>query len=105
MSPLPTIKRPNGTVYRPRKIAAYVWDNTDTSGAFGALVLGTLDLGKAYAVAEKAMRRRFAPDLVATKPLAGWWRITLHWGELAYWRVDLVNGRAGIMFTADIPER
>jgi len=50
---LATITRPNGTIYRPRKLRAMVWGNND-EGPTGIVVFGTEDVATARALAQQA---------------------------------------------------
>ncbi len=99
-----TVTRPNGKVYRPRKLGLrYVaWTNDPEPGR-GVIVLGLLD--DRYPVREHAAglaaywfdEPRGHYDL--TNPQPGWWRDAYdRRGERAWIRDD-VRGAPGIMYT------
>jgi hypothetical protein len=97
--PLPPIRRPDGRLYRPRRIVVIPWD--DWHGSSGALVLGTQDIGHARVLAEAECRYRW--DSYAGRAALGWWRDGFENGERA-WVWDVVRGRAGVSFRAqDVP--
>jgi hypothetical protein len=95
------IERPNGKVYRPRRIRAEAWENDDTWSEWrgGAVVLGTHDVELARPLATAAIRRHFDAELVAADPEVGWWRLGFHFGELR-WMPDPERGAAAVYFTA-----
>lgn len=106
---LPTlapIERPNGKLYRPRKIVVEPWENDGwANDGCGAVVLGTHDVEAARALATERIRDWFDSELTPTKPEVGWFRLAYGGsrGEMN-WVRDEVHGRAGVMFTADYPE-
>lgn len=92
---LVSISRPNGAIYRPRKVVAYDWEDPwawDTATQ-GAVVFGTHDVDRARPVAEQVCGN------YAVNPRKGWWRDGYANGERA-WIHDPVRGRAGVMFDA-----
>ena len=104
MADLAPVTRPNGKVYRPRKIVTWSWENEGyPDDECGAVVLGTHDAEKAKMLADHAVKRWFDDALIATKPEVAWFRLGYLSGVLT-WLRDPVNGRAGVMFTADYPE-
>lgn len=98
---LPAIERPNGKVYRPRRIRTEVWEDDDAWSEWrgGAVVMGTHDVELARPLATEAIRRHFDSELVAANPEVGWWRLGFRFGEL-HWTTDEQRGPAAVLFTA-----
>ena len=93
--------RPNGRIYRPRKVVGYAWENPDDlSSDFisGVIVLGTHDVERARTLACSLGRYWFGLDH-AIRPHVGWFRDGFEYG-VRCWVDDPVTGRAGVMFTA-----
>ena len=103
---LPTIARPNGTTYRPRKITTEIWGDEDE--VTDVVVFGTHDVNFSRPLAVKA-----AEDYTA-EFLSGWrlevadeservWRTRrlacFDEGQPIYqWWHDPMHGRAGVRF-------
>jgi len=97
---LAPVERPDGRLYRPRKVAAYAWENdTVHDWSAGAVVLGTHDVEAAQALADSAVKAWFGGELSAVEPELGWWRSSYFYGDPT-WVDDPVHGRAGVWFTA-----
>jgi hypothetical protein len=99
----PAIRRPNGKVYRPRKVVVRTWDNEEAYGVFddyGVFVLGTHNIVAAEPLATERIRRQWDSDLVAVKPERRWVRLGYLGGELA-WIEDPERGRAAVQFHAE----
>ena len=90
---LDEIQRPNGKPYRPRRVVAQAVGEEDE----GVLVLGTHDLGRAQALADKLARYIAGSGFVAVQPETGWWRDGFECGQRR-WVNDEVRGRAGVLF-------
>ena len=91
-----TIARPDGRVYRPRKVTANaVVDGDDLLTA--VIVLGTHDVGRAQPLADSYAAWQLGNGYRAVDPLAGWWRDGFYCGHRA-WITDPVKGRAGVWF-------
>ena len=96
------VRRPNGQLYRPRKMVAYqVPDEDDIISA--VLVLGTHDIARAQALADQVAARYADSGCIAADPVAGWWRDGFEGGRRC-WVKDDRRGRAGVMFR-EIVER
>ena len=100
---LPAIERPNGAMYRPRKIIAYPIDDDDCDCMTGVVVFGTHDVGRALDVANRLVRAQVAPDFVAVTPRLIWWTDGFRYGRRTF-ETDPDRGRAGVYF-AEIVER
>lgn len=98
MSELEPIVRPNGKIYRPRKIAVSYCEEGACADAC-VIVLGTHDLAVAWphALAEARYRLSVDPDPHGSP---GWWRDVIRNGERV-WEYDDVRGRAGINFAIE----
>ncbi|HZR50164.1 MAG TPA: hypothetical protein VFB06_11650 [Streptosporangiaceae bacterium] len=91
-----TVTRPDGRLYRSRKVAAYpVTDEDDM--VCGIMVLGTRDISRAKPLADSSAAAWVDGGYVAADPLAGWWRDGYEAGRRC-WVDDPVSGRAGIWF-------
>lgn len=97
MDDLPAILRPNGKVYRPRKLVAYAFED-DHAGESGVVVLGTHDPVRAHALAERVARSWYGTEYVV-EPVQVWWHDGIENGDRR-WMHDPVRGRAGVCFTA-----
>lgn len=97
---LAPIERPDRRLYRPRKVAAYAWENDTVHGwSGGAVVLGTHDVEAARSLADGWIKHWFGNVLSAVEPEVGWWRLGYSYGDPT-WMDDPVRGRAGVWFTA-----
>lgn len=98
--PLAPIVRPNGKLYRPRKVMCYAWagDEPVEWWARGVIILGTHDLDRAREFAERMCAYWYGLEH-AIRPVVGWWRDSYS-GDGPAWVDDPVRGRAGISFTA-----
>jgi hypothetical protein len=93
---LPAIERPNGKLYRPRKLVACpVSDQYDEIAA--VVVFGTHDPDRAQALADSLARRDVDSGYVAANPGRVWWRDGFECGQRT-WAVDDEHGRAGVLF-------
>ena len=102
--PLVPVARPDGRIYRPRKIVACRWDNDGYNDMdCGVVVLGTHNVEAAAEEADRCVKYFFDNDLVAGSPIIGWYRDGYNEQGPA-WICDDVKGRAGVMFTARYPE-
>jgi hypothetical protein len=100
---LPTIIRPNGKVYRPRKIRAIYCEN-DYGQRDSVIVLGTHDELLAMPIASGEARYRMGSTNFLFDAIGetGWWREAIERGERVV-RYDDVHGAAGVRF--DVEER
>jgi hypothetical protein len=97
-TPLPAIRRPNGMLYRPQKLAVELLECDPGSDAeFMVLVLGTHDAEIARPLADDAIRRGLGCDCKAVDPRPGWWRQATRRGE-EHWAPDDARGRAAVRF-------
>lgn len=95
---LEPIARPDGGVYRPRKIVAYpVGSPSDPEDFAGVVVFGTHDIGRARELANVLVRRDLDPDLVVHEPRRVWWRDGMDGGYRTFID-DPGSGRAGVYF-------
>ncbi len=100
MTDLVPIERPDGRLYRPRKVAAYSWENDTVHGwSGGAVVLGTHDVERARVLADRCVKSWYGNVLSAVEPEVGWYRLGYEYGEQV-WAEDERRGRAGVWFTA-----
>lgn len=99
---LEPVTRPNGKVYRPRKVAAYPVSDDDYDALTGVVVLGTHDVGLAGALGAQAAAYWADEPVAVVNPAVGWYRLGYSWGELT-WLHDEVTGRAGVMFRVTEP--
>lgn len=96
MSALVPVTRPDGRVYRPRKIVA--WPVVDGDEIIIAVIIaGTHDLGVAQKLADQYAAWQLGTGTVAVSPETGWFRDGYEGGG-RQWIDDPVYGRAGIMF-------
>lgn len=94
------ITRPNGTLYRPRRVIAYEVGGDGITD--GVLVLGTHDQHRAKALADQVARSVAGTGFAAADPRPGWYRDGFEAGERR-WVSDEARGRAGVWF-CDIVE-
>ena len=95
MTALEPVTRPNGKVYRPRKIRAEVLYDEDTIEC-QVLVLGTHDIAQAQEFADRVVwviDRKYRADT----PRTGWWRHTVRDND-PYFEPDETRGAAGVIF-------
>jgi hypothetical protein len=99
--PLPPIERPNGKIYRPRKIRAIYCENP-YGRRNDVFVLGTHDLIGALEAAAGEVRYRLGGPyfLIDAVGELGWWREMLHSGERVVVSDD-VRGAAGIRYEVE----
>ena len=100
--PLVPVTRPDGRVYRPRKIIAYAVAGEDELLS-GVMVLGTHDVERARVLADRYAAWQLGEDCTAASPQAGWYREGYEAGR-PMWLRDEKKGRAGVWFR-DIAER
>lgn len=100
MSKPEPITRPNGKVYRPRKLVAHAWEDPwDYTGAqSGVVVLGSNDVARVSEFAVEMCNYWFL-GYYAVNPRTGWYRLGYQSGELR-WLIDEECGRAGVFFDA-----
>ena len=100
MIPLVPVTRPNGKVYRPRKVSAHHWSNQEVgySDDRGVVILGTQDF---EACREFATRMAQYWDLgtVVDNPRVGWFRDGYQYGN-RWWVDDTERGAAGVIWEA-----
>lgn len=96
MSALEPVTRPDGRVYRPRKVVACAVAD-DGEFLSGVCVLGTHDLAVAQVLADRYAAWQLGKGSVALEPEAGWFREGYESGRLM-WVRDPAKGRAGVMF-------
>lgn len=102
MSDGDTVTRPDGRVYRSRKVTANAVSD-DCDDITGVMVLGTHDTGRAQKLADEYVAWQVDNGQVAVGPVAGWWRDGFEGGRRT-WVADEKHGRAGIWFR-EIVER
>lgn len=95
----PPVVRPDGRVYRPRRLVVQEWEDDWESGV---LVLGTHDVVRARALALGVCHRDHGPESTALFVATGWYRDGYAYGERA-WIHDDVRGRAGVKFEVVAP--
>jgi hypothetical protein len=103
---LSAIERPDGRMYRPRKVIAHSWDNEGAHGQdddYGVFVFGTHDVERARPLAIQAIKHFFGSELVPVRPERRWVRLSYLNGEQAFID-DPVRGRAAVQFNAGYPE-
>lgn len=98
MTELPAITRPNGKVYRPRKLVAHAWEDQHGYAGAGAVVFGTHDENRARPLALRVCGHWYGTTSVRVIGSA-WWRDGYEHGERC-WVADDEAGRAGVMFEA-----
>lgn len=96
MPELTPVVRPNGKLYRPRKLRAIYFEN-DHLGRYGVLVLGTHTQSVGLPLAGAEARYRVEGGVLDAIPEEGWWRDGFECGERA-WVWDEVHGAAGLRF-------
>jgi hypothetical protein len=96
------IARPDGRLYRPRKVAGYAVNDEDGL-VCGIMILGTHDVDRAKLLADSSAASWVDYGHVAAHPVTGWWRDGFSGGRRC-WVDDPVSGRAGVWFR-EIVER
>ena len=91
-----TITRPDGRVYRSRKVTANAVIDEDEF-VCGVMVLGTHDVGRAKPLADWLAADTTGRGFAAIDPETGWWRDGFECGERR-WVNDEVRGRPGVLF-------
>jgi hypothetical protein len=95
-SALPSVMRPDGRLYRPRKLTAEGVD-TDDGNLSGVLVFGTHDPETARPLADEFAVQQAGQSYRALDPVPGWWRSGFAGGEQC-WIGDEKSGRAAVLF-------
>ena len=96
MKPPVPVERPDGRLYRPRKVIANaVVDDDEILTA--VVVLGTHDVARAQPLADDYAAWQLGRGYVAVNPVTGWWRDGWSYGRRV-WLPDPVRGRAGVWF-------
>lgn len=93
---LEPVTRPNGKLYRPRRLRAFYCED-DYTGQAEVLVLGTHAQSVALPLAFAEANYRLADGSLDAVPSPGWWRDGFENGERA-WVYDDVRGAAGLRF-------
>jgi hypothetical protein len=88
--------RPDGRVYRPRKVIAYPVADADEMTS-GVMVLGTHDIERARMLADQCAAAWADGGYVATEPETGWFREGYEAGR-PMWLRNERKGRAGVFF-------
>jgi hypothetical protein len=88
------VRRPDGRLYRPRKLVAFMIDEEPEHTR--ALVLGTHDVVRATKLA-KIVVRGYDRGYEPVSPLRGWWRSGIR-NHMEWFEPDERRGRAGVMF-------
>jgi hypothetical protein len=93
----PTIQRPNGQPYQPRKVIAFGVYGADECPA-GVVVLGTHDVTRAQPLALSLVQHYLLDSgYVPVDPAQVWWRDGFEGGSRR-WVTDPERGRAGVWF-------
>jgi hypothetical protein len=98
--PTAPITRPNGKIYRPRKVVCHSWEN-DPGFEEGVVILGTHDVEACRAFATE-MVQYWIKGEVADNPRVGWFRDGFESGR-RMWVDDPVRGAAGVMWDGVSP--
>lgn len=88
-----TVTRPDGRVYKSRKVIAHVLYDEDEVPCM-VLVLGTHDIERARLPADSLA---IFEGFEVGNPYTGWWRESIR-DHRPRWVDDDVRGRAGVMF-------
>jgi len=94
--PEPPIVRPDGTLYRPRKITANAVTDEDEI-LCGVVVFGTHDITRAQPLADGYVAWQLDSRMVAVDPCTVWWRDAFEGGRRC-WLTDEKHGRGGVFF-------
>jgi hypothetical protein len=95
LAPAP-ITRPDGTIYRPRKVVAEMLHDDDELPV-AVLVLGTHDTERALELAREVTRIYLDPGYEPVRPELGWWETRMSYGRRS-WEHATKGGRAGVYF-------
>lgn len=91
------ITRPNGKVYRPRKLVACAVSDED-SCLIGVVVFGTHTLtAEVQEMADRYVAWQIDGGYAPANPAPVWWRDGFNCGQ-RQWMDDCVTGRAGLWF-------
>jgi hypothetical protein len=90
------IKRPDGTIYRPRKITANAVTDEDEI-LCGVVVFGTHDIALAQPLADQYVAWQLDSGMAAADPCTVWWRDGFECGQRR-WITDEKHGRGGVFF-------
>ncbi len=93
---LEPVQRPDGRMYRPRKVIAYPVADADEMTS-GVVVLGTHDVERARKLADSCAAAWVDAGYVVAEPEVWWFREGFDAGR-PMWLRDEVKGRAGVMF-------
>ena len=91
-----TVTRPDGRIYRSRKVIANAVVDGDEF-LCGVMVLGTHDVARAKPLADSYAAWQLGAGYTAADPVTGWWRLGFESGGHR-WLDDPVKGRAGVWF-------
>lgn len=96
---LAVVERPNGKIYRPRKlVVAPVCDQDDF--IYAVVVFGTREWSeRVQQLADDYLAWQLGSTYVARKPYPVWWRDGFRYGQRT-WIDDPERGRAGLLFDA-----
>ena len=89
----PAIQRPDGTLYRPRKITANAVTDDDEI-LCGVVVFGTHDIALAHPLADQYVAWQLDSGYVAAEPCTVWWRDGFDGGR-RMWLTDEEHGAPG----------
>jgi hypothetical protein len=93
--------RPNGKVYRPRRLRSVVMDSHDGNSTL-VVVLGTHDRAVADSLAEEEARRYRLDPIADAGARTSWYRQTIRGGDDVY-EEDPVRGAACVVYNWDEP--
>jgi hypothetical protein len=93
--PLWPVRRPDGRIYRPRKIVAHAIE--EDFEITRVLVTGTHDEQRAYRLAKKLIEDEVGHGVEPVNPGRGWWRDGMEHGNPC-WVADDDRGAAGVLF-------
>jgi hypothetical protein len=97
MTALPPVERPDGRMYRPRKLTAVPVDEDDGDMCGGVIVFGTHDPAAAWPLADRLAAQQAGTGFRAYGPVPGWWRDGYSGGQRCYVS-DEARGRAAVLF-------
>lgn len=95
MTALEPVTRPNGKVYRPRKIRVVILYDEDMIES-QVLVLGTHDVLRAWLLAE-VEAGSIDGNYTTRSPRQGWWRQGIR-DYQTWYEYDEIRGAAGVKF-------
>lgn len=96
MGDLEPVRRPNGKLYRPRRLRSFYCED-DHLGQYAILILGTHTQSVALPLAMGEANFWVEGGVLDAVPEPGWWRDGFEYGERAFvW--DEVRGAAGLRF-------